>query len=162
MFNERVVKYATERDWRIVKELPTITNLVSRFPNHVAVLQVQISKLGWGMHMPMHMPQVGTHTASDSISWAITGQGLGLIRPLETQRWCHPPCIHIVHMSQACALLWCVSLRNLNLTRCSNSLLTCTQRITVTKWFSPPQNYCRVRVKLGLPAQVKFKLKCVS
>ena len=43
---ERAVAYATERDWRIVKELPQIPNLIARFPDHVAVLHVQIANLG--------------------------------------------------------------------------------------------------------------------
>ena len=46
LFNERAVPYATARDWRIVKELPRITNLIGRFPDHVAVLHVQIANLG--------------------------------------------------------------------------------------------------------------------
>ena len=46
LFNERAVAYATERDWRIVKELPQIPNLIARFPDHVAVLHVQIANLG--------------------------------------------------------------------------------------------------------------------
>ena len=46
LFNERAVAYATARDWRIVKELPQIPNLIARFPDHVAVLHVQIANLG--------------------------------------------------------------------------------------------------------------------
>ena len=46
LFNEGAVSYATARDWRIVKELPQITNLIARFPDHVAVLHVQIANLG--------------------------------------------------------------------------------------------------------------------
>ena len=46
LFNERAVAYATARDWRIVKELPRVTNLIGRSPDHVAVLHVQIANLG--------------------------------------------------------------------------------------------------------------------
>ena len=46
LFNERAVEYGSTRGWRIVKELPKIENLIGRFPDHVAVLHVQIAKLG--------------------------------------------------------------------------------------------------------------------
>ena len=46
LFNERAVSYATAKDWRIVKELPQIPNLIARVPDHGAVLHVQIAKLG--------------------------------------------------------------------------------------------------------------------
>ena len=46
LFNGRAVNYATTKDWRIVKGLPKIANLIGGFPDHVAVLHVQIAKLG--------------------------------------------------------------------------------------------------------------------
>ena len=46
LFNEKAVSFATAKDWRIVKEPPKIANLIGRFPDHVAVLHVQIANLG--------------------------------------------------------------------------------------------------------------------
>ena len=53
LFDGGGVDHASAKDWRIVKELPKITNLIGRSPDHVAVLHVQIAKLGQGMHMHM-------------------------------------------------------------------------------------------------------------